>query len=112
MVSLQSCNPFGHNVERLCCNLTALLPQSLANVVPKDTLMWRFKSLQSAAADANSRLHAVKAQVLVITSGKDRLFPNKDIALRLSNSIANCKMRFFKDSGHAFLLYRKLVLIC
>lgn len=91
-------------MEKVFSNLTCLLPQSLADILPKDTLIWRLKSLKSAAADANSRLHAVKAQVLVIASGKDRLLPSREGALTLSNSIDNCKMRYFKDTGHAFLL--------
>jgi len=40
--------------------------QELANVIPRDTLLWKLKLLKSAAAYANSRLHAVKAEVLVL----------------------------------------------
>jgi len=40
--------------------------QELANVIPRDTLLWKLKILKSAAAYANSRLHAVKAEVLVL----------------------------------------------
>ena len=38
----------------------------MADIVPKDTLIWKLKLLKSAAAYANSRLHAVKAEVLVL----------------------------------------------
>lgn len=40
--------------------------QSLADIIPRDALLWKLKLLKSAAAYANSRLHAVKAEVLVL----------------------------------------------
>ena len=38
----------------------------MARVLPKDTLTWRLKLVESAAAYANSRLHAITAQVLIL----------------------------------------------
>lgn len=46
-------------------NLTNSL-QGLADIIPKATLLWKLKLLKSAASYANSRLHAVKAEVLVL----------------------------------------------
>ena len=40
--------------------------QVLSDIIPKETLLWRLKLLQSAAAYANSRLHAVRAESLVL----------------------------------------------
>jgi hypothetical protein len=40
--------------------------QVLSDIIPKETLIWRLKLLQSAAAYANSRLHAVRAESLVL----------------------------------------------
>ena len=40
--------------------------QTLAEVVPKEALLWKLKLLHSAALYANSRLHAVRAQVLIL----------------------------------------------
>ena len=40
--------------------------QELVSIIPKDTFLWKLKLLESAAAYANSRLHAVKAEVLVL----------------------------------------------
>ncbi|KAL9320336.1 hypothetical protein ACSQ67_012175 [Phaseolus vulgaris] len=93
-------------VEQLSHNLTALLPclPELANVIPRDTLLWKLKLLKSAAAYANSRLHAVKAEVLVLASGKDNLLPSVNEAKRLAGLLSNCKVRVFKDSGHTLLL--------
>ena len=42
------------------------LSQGLSDIIPKDTLLWKLKLLKSAAAYANSRLHAVKAEVLLL----------------------------------------------
>jgi hypothetical protein len=41
--------------------------QDLADIVPKDTLIWKLKLLKSAASYTNSRIHAVKAEVLVLS---------------------------------------------
>lgn len=40
--------------------------QVISDLIPKETLIWKLKLLKSAAAYANSRLHAVKAEVLVL----------------------------------------------
>ncbi|KAL3645389.1 hypothetical protein CASFOL_010569 [Castilleja foliolosa] len=92
--------------EQLSANLTALLPRvsGLADIIPRETLLWKLKMLKTAAAYANSRLHAVKAEVLVLASGKDNMLPSRDEAWRLSSSLQNCKVRYFKDNGHTILL--------
>ncbi|GMH13192.1 hypothetical protein Nepgr_015033 [Nepenthes gracilis] len=93
-------------LRNLSENLTALLPRIsvVADIIPKDTLNWKLKLLKSASAHANSRLHAVKAEVLVLASGKDNMLPSGDEAKRLSSSLKNCKVRYFKDNGHTLLL--------
>lgn len=92
--------------QQLYHNLTALLPSVsvLSDIIPKETLIWRLKLLKSAAAHTNSRLHAVKAEVLVLASGNDNLLPSKDEARRLKSSLKNCKVRYFKDNGHSMLM--------
>jgi hypothetical protein len=40
--------------------------QTLVDVVPKEALLWKLKMLHSAALYTNSRLHAVRAEVLVL----------------------------------------------
>ncbi|KAL2345754.1 hypothetical protein Fmac_007039 [Flemingia macrophylla] len=98
--------PPAKKIEQLSYNLTALLPclPELANIIPRDTLLWKLKLLKSAAAYANSRLHAVRAEVLVLASGKDNMLPSKNEAQRLAGLLQNCKVRNFKDSGHTLLL--------
>ncbi|KAF8401545.1 hypothetical protein HHK36_012487 [Tetracentron sinense] len=83
---------------------TVILAVGLADIIPKETLLWKLKLLKSAAAYANSRLHAVKAEVLVLASGKDNMLPSGDEAQRLMTSLQNCRVRCFKDNGHTLLL--------
>ncbi|XP_026449370.1 acyltransferase-like protein At1g54570, chloroplastic [Papaver somniferum] len=93
-------------VENLSENLTGLLPRlsGLADIIPKKALLWKIKLLNSAAAYTNSRLHAIKAEVLVLASGKDNMLPSGDEAQRLKMSLKNCRVRYFKDNGHTLLL--------
>lgn len=87
-------------------NLVALLPTlpTLADIIPKETLLWKLKILRSMAMYTNSRLHAVKAEVLVLASGKDQMLPSRDEAQRLRKVLSNCVVRYYKDSGHTLLL--------
>ncbi|XAR54563.1 Diacylglycerol O-acyltransferase [Bertholletia excelsa] len=106
MVDIENSLPPSIVLEQLSRNLTALLPRlsGLADIIPKETLLWKLKLLKSASGYANSRLHAITAQVLVLASGKDRMLPSEDEAKRLSASLQNCCIRYFKDNGHTILL--------
>ncbi|GMI94544.1 phytyl ester synthase 1 [Hibiscus trionum] len=92
--------------EKICSNLTALLPffSGLPEILPKETLVWKMKLLKSASAYTNSRLHAVKAEVLVLASDKDHLFPSQQEAFRLKKLLPDCTVRIFKGNGHVLLL--------
>ncbi|KAL6556753.1 mRNA-binding ribosome synthesis protein [Orobanche hederae] len=106
-VNIDTATPPTTYIEHLSGNLAALLPRlsGLADIIPRETLIWKLKLLRAAAAFANSRLHAVKAEVLVLASGKDNMIPSRDEAWRLlRNSLQNCKVRYFKDNGHTILL--------
>ncbi|EOY11183.1 hypothetical protein QUC31_009614 [Theobroma cacao] len=105
--------PPTQKIEQLSDNLTALLPRlsCLADIIPKETLVWKLKLLKSASAYANSRLHAVKAEVLVLASDKDNMLPSREEAHRLKNLLPNCEIRFFKDNGHTLLLEDSLNLL-
>ncbi|KAI8533368.1 hypothetical protein RHMOL_Rhmol10G0003800 [Rhododendron molle] len=76
----------------------------LAEVLPGDTLLWKLRMLRSASAYANSRLHAVKARTLILSSGKDQLLPSREEGERLRGILPNCEIRKFSDSNHAILL--------
>ncbi|XP_055803121.1 phytyl ester synthase 2, chloroplastic-like isoform X2 [Solanum dulcamara] len=76
----------------------------LADVLPVETLIWRLKMLKSAASFVRSRLHAVRAQTLVLSSGKDHLIPSLEESEKLRKMLPNCEIRRFNNSGHALLL--------
>ncbi|PRQ34586.1 putative diacylglycerol acyltransferase, alpha/Beta hydrolase [Rosa chinensis] len=76
----------------------------LADILPIETLLWKLQIINSASSYANSRLHAVKAQTLILSSGRDPLLPNQEEGLRLQLLLANCEIRTFEDSGHFLFL--------
>uniref|UniRef100_A0ACD5XUE8 Uncharacterized protein n=1 Tax=Avena sativa TaxID=4498 RepID=A0ACD5XUE8_AVESA len=85
---------------------TGLLPSLtyLADILPKESIVWKMKMLRTASSFVNSRLHAVKAQTLVLASGNDDLLPSREEAERLNGSLQNCRIRHFRDNGHKILL--------
>ncbi|XVF59968.1 hypothetical protein PTKIN_Ptkin08bG0004900 [Pterospermum kingtungense] len=54
-----------------------------ADILPKETLQWKLQMLKSASASANSCLHSVKAQTLILCSGRDQLLPSQEEGKRL-----------------------------
>ncbi|XP_078168112.1 esterase/lipase/thioesterase family protein isoform X3 [Carex rostrata] len=106
MVGIQGDLPSPQTIEKLSNTLTSMLPllSELAEIIPRETLLWKLKLLKSAAAYTNSRLHAVTAPVLILASGKDNLLPSGAEADRLFSTLKNCKVRYFKDNGHTLLL--------
>ncbi|KAJ9683194.1 hypothetical protein PVL29_018968 [Vitis rotundifolia] len=76
----------------------------LFNILPRETLLWKLKMLRSASAFANSRLHAVKAEILILSSGKDKLLSSQEECERLCHALPNCEIRKFIDSGHFLFL--------
>lgn len=93
-------------------SLVALLPtlRNLADIVPKDSLEWKLKLLESAAAYSNSRMHAVTADVLILASGKDQMLPSIEEANRLKKILKKCKVRYFNNNGHTLLLEKNFQL--
>ncbi|OWM66972.1 hypothetical protein CDL15_Pgr000424 [Punica granatum] len=106
MVNIDDKIPPRLQLEQLSGNLTALLPRlsTLSGIIPKGTLLWKLNLFKSAASYANSRLHAIRAEVLVLTSGKDNMIPSREEGQRLVKSIRNCRVRHFKDNGHTLLM--------
>ncbi|KAJ0980695.1 hypothetical protein J5N97_008950 [Dioscorea zingiberensis] len=78
----------------------------LLDDIPGDTFSWKLKLLESATCHANSHLHAVKAEVLVLASCQDSILPSKDEAERLLAILPNCKVHYFIDCGHSLLVDR------
>ncbi|XP_019437421.1 PREDICTED: acyltransferase-like protein At3g26840, chloroplastic [Lupinus angustifolius] len=83
----------------------------LANILPIETLQWKLKLLKSASAYVNSRLHAIKAQTLILCSGNDRLLPSQQEGERLRQLLPNCELRKFEGSGHCLFLEGSIDLV-
>lgn len=85
---------------------TSVLPSLmfLVDILPKESIVWKLKMLRTASSFVNSRLHAVKAQTLVLASGNDELLPSREEAERLRGTLKKCRIRHFRDNGHKILL--------
>ncbi|KAJ0482525.1 putative acylglycerol lipase [Helianthus annuus] len=105
MVEISDAN-YSSSLWQLFGNLAEDLPvhSVAARILPKDTLTWKLKLVESAAAYANSRLHAITAQVLVLASGKDNFMPINNEVQRLSRLLKHCNVRVVEGNGHTILL--------
>ncbi|KAL0716070.1 hypothetical protein Bca4012_065392 [Brassica carinata] len=77
---------------------------TLIRILPKDTLLWKLHLLKSASASLNSHMHTVKAQTLILLSGRDQWLLNKEDIERLLCALPKCEVREFKNNGHFLLL--------
>ncbi|KAI9084066.1 hypothetical protein K1719_034062 [Acacia pycnantha] len=94
--------PLQNTTRELTEDLTTLssfLPV-LADILPKETFQWKLEMLKSASSYVNSRLHNVKAQTLILCSGRDQLLPSQQEGERLGRLLPNRDIRKFDDSGH------------
>ncbi|KAL6846791.1 hypothetical protein ACP4OV_024239 [Aristida adscensionis] len=76
----------------------------LVDTLTKESIIWKLKMLRTASSFVNSRLHAVKAQTLVLASGNDELFPSREEGERLLGALEKCRTHHFRDNGHKILL--------
>ncbi|KAJ6754535.1 TRANSMEMBRANE PROTEIN 68 [Salix purpurea] len=76
----------------------------LAALLPRETLLWKLNMLKVASKFANPHLHAVKAQTLVLSSGRDQLLPSEEEGQRLHRVLPKCQNRSYSGSGHFLLL--------
>ncbi|KAH9625337.1 hypothetical protein KSS87_003634 [Heliosperma pusillum] len=90
----------------------------VADILPRETLLWKLQMMNSAASFVNSRIHAVKAQVLILASGRDPLLPNLEEAEKIRAALPKqeihllkdtaflpkCEIRKFDESGHFIFL--------
>ncbi|XP_051137440.1 phytyl ester synthase 1, chloroplastic-like [Andrographis paniculata] len=94
-------------LEKLILQASVLLDKIVSVpdiLLPKQTLIWKIELLKTAAAHSNSRLHTFRGEVLILASGKDSVLPSKSEAGRLTDTLKNCRVRFFKDNGHLLLM--------
>ncbi|KAL3611818.1 hypothetical protein D5086_002838 [Populus alba] len=66
----------------------------LAALLPKETLLCKLNMLKVASKFANSHLHAVKAQTLVL-SRRDQLLPSEEEGQRLNRVLPKCQNRSY-----------------
>ncbi|KAI3841844.1 hypothetical protein MKX03_032181 [Papaver bracteatum] len=106
MSSVQRQLPLPQSIRDATENLSELFPTIpvLADVWTKESLLWKLKMMEAASLYANSRIHAVKAQTLILASGRDQLLPSLEEAQRLSNLLPTCQIRNFNDSGHILFM--------
>ncbi|KAK3183867.1 hypothetical protein Dsin_031153 [Dipteronia sinensis] len=76
----------------------------VADILPKETFLWKLELFRLASAYANSRLHAVKAETLILSSGRDQLLPSQEEGEKLRLALPKCQTRRFDDSGHFLFL--------
>ncbi|GFP86709.1 acyltransferase-like protein at1g54570 chloroplastic [Phtheirospermum japonicum] len=100
-------------IEKLIHELSSLIigVPNFSDILPKQTLIWKLKLLESASSSSNSRLVPIEHETLILASGKDNILPSKNEAQRLSELLKNSKIRFFKDNGHALLLEDEINLL-
>ncbi|CAN7102099.1 unnamed protein product [Brassica rapa subsp. narinosa] len=79
---------------------------TLSRMFPKDTLLWKLELLKSAVASANSHIHAVRAETLILLSGRDQWLLNVEDIDRLALTLPKCIVRKMKDNGH-FLFFEE-----
>ncbi|KAJ0832600.1 putative diacylglycerol acyltransferase, serine aminopeptidase, S33, alpha/Beta hydrolase [Helianthus annuus] len=90
-------------ISKFLTAMSSDLP-GLSEVFSVETLVWKLRLLDSACSYTNSRLHAVKAQTLILSSGKDQLLPSKQEGERLHHLIPKSDIRTFDDSGHTLFM--------
>ncbi|XP_017975081.1 PREDICTED: acyltransferase-like protein At3g26840, chloroplastic isoform X1 [Theobroma cacao] len=90
-------------LSRDLVTMSSYLPV-LADILPRETLRWKLDLLKSGSACANSCLHAVKAQMLILCSGRDQLLPSQEESQRLQKATPDCEIRMFEESGHFLFL--------
>ncbi|KAH0869733.1 hypothetical protein HID58_076755 [Brassica napus] len=88
----------GGGILRDIFAVSANLP-TLSRMFPKDTLLWKLELLKSAVASANSHIHAVRAETLILLSGRDQWLLNVEDIDRLALTLPKCIVRKMKDSG-------------
>ncbi|CAH8358050.1 unnamed protein product [Eruca vesicaria subsp. sativa] len=82
---------------------SANLP-TLTKIFPKDTLLWKLQLLKSASASAKSKMYTVKAQTLILLSGRDQWLLHREDIERLRFAMPKCEVREFYNNGQFLFL--------
>ncbi|KAF3485887.1 hypothetical protein F2Q69_00055852, partial [Brassica cretica] len=79
---------------------------TLSRLFPKDTLLWKVELLKSAVTSANAHIYAVRAETLILLSGRDQWLLKEEDINRYSITLPKCIVRKLKDNGH-FLFFEE-----
>ncbi|KAL7115188.1 hypothetical protein ACP275_04G170000 [Erythranthe tilingii] len=71
---------------------------------PAETVLWKLRMIYEMQSYLDSHLHAVKAQTLILNSGKDMLLWNNTESERLSRMLKRCDVRSFMDNRNPLFL--------
>ncbi|EOA23570.1 hypothetical protein CARUB_v10016764mg [Capsella rubella] len=77
---------------------------TLGRMFPKDTLLWKLELLKSAIASVNSHIDSVRAETMILLSGRDQWLLNKEDIDRYLRTLPKCIVRKLDDSGQFPLL--------
>ncbi|XP_047063287.1 phytyl ester synthase 1, chloroplastic-like [Lolium rigidum] len=105
MVSFQNGHSLQGALQKFSDSLQSMLNliSGSGDILRMDNVVWKLRLLMSGAAYANSRLHAVQAEVLLLASGNENLLPVGE-AYELFKTLKNCKIRHFRNQGHNLLM--------
>ncbi|OAP02849.1 hypothetical protein AXX17_AT3G29190 [Arabidopsis thaliana] len=101
--SVQRMGGVGGGMLRDLFAVSANLP-TLSRMFSKDTLLWKLEMLKSAIASVNSHIYSVKAETLILPSGRDQWLLNEEDIVRYSRTLPNCIVRKLDDNGQFPLL--------
>ncbi|KAL6143058.1 hypothetical protein ACLB2K_053756 [Fragaria x ananassa] len=99
--------PLPETIEKLSRDIVAPSISNLsvlADILPRETLLWKLQMMSAASSYTNSRLHAVKAHTVMLSSGRDPLLPSQGEGQRLKGLLATCQFRTFEECGHFLFL--------
>jgi pimeloyl-ACP methyl ester carboxylesterase len=101
--SVQRMGGVGGGMLRDVLAVSANLP-TLSRMFPKDTLLWKLEMLKYAIASVNSHIYSVRAETLILLSGRDHWLLKEEDIDRYSRTLPKCIVRKLDDNGQFPLL--------
>ncbi|CAD5324241.1 unnamed protein product [Arabidopsis thaliana] len=101
--SVQRIGGVGGGMLRDVLAVSANLP-TLSRMFPKDTLLWKLEMLKYAIASVNSHIYSVRAETLILLSGRDHWLLKEEDIDRYSRTLPKCIVRKLDDNGQFPLL--------
>ncbi|CAH8266848.1 unnamed protein product [Arabidopsis lyrata] len=101
--SVQRMGGVGGGMLRDLFAVSANLP-TLSRMFPKETLLWKLEMLKCAISSVNSHIYSVRAETLILPSGRDQWMHNEEDIVRYSRTLPKCIVRKLDDNGQFPLL--------